>query len=123
LFDSGPPFQIDGNFGAAAGIAEMLLQSHLGEIHILPALPSSWPTGKVMGLCARGGFEVDIAWQEGKMIRASVHSKLGKTCRIRTERVSQVTANGKFVEISNPGKNLVEFKTQAGYTYQILAGE
>ena len=83
FFDLHPPFQIDGNFGATAGIAEMLLQSHTGEIVLLPALPTSWPTGTITGLVARGGFVIGIEWKEGKLFQATVESINGGSCTLK----------------------------------------
>jgi alpha-L-fucosidase 2 len=99
----------------------MLLQSHAGELHLLPALDSAWAAGSIKGLCARGGFEVGIAWENGRLAHASIRSKLGRECRLRTTSRVQVTLEGKAVEVSMPESGVVRSRTQAGSTHHVDA--
>jgi len=101
LFDTHPPFQIDGNFGYTSGICEMLLQSHLGQVHLLAALPRAWPTGSVTALRARGGFEVDMQWKDGKLSAATIRSKVSGPCTVRL------------------GDKTVTLETRAGKAYRL----
>jgi alpha-L-fucosidase 2 len=101
LWDTHAPFQIDGNFGGTAGMCELLMQSHMGFIHLLPALPDAWEEGSVKGLCAKGGFEVDLRWSKGELVEATITSKSGERCELLY------------------GEEMLSFKTKKGASYKI----
>jgi len=113
--------QIDGNLGVLMGTAEMFLQSHQGEVYLLPALPDKMVAGSVTGLRARGGFTVGITWQNNALSTAAIYSSRGSTCRIRSAWPIVVAEGTKSVALQSPGENLYEFTTQAGHTYTVTA--
>ena len=120
LFDLHPPFQIDGNFGYAAGICEMLLQSHMGDVHLLPALPKAWPDGSVKGLKARGNYVVDIDWKGNTLASATIHAGSNGICRLRTPVPVEVTCDGKKADIKKDAENLISFSVKAGNMYEVV---
>jgi alpha-L-fucosidase 2 len=121
LYDMHPPFQIDGNFGGTAGIAEMLLQSHADEIHLLPALPKAWATGRVRGLRARGGYEVDIAWHDGRFEEATIRPSFKGTCRVRIDGGATVESDGKPTAANVLESNVFAFPVEAESSYILKA--
>ncbi len=113
------PLQVDGSLGVTAGITEMLMQSHEGVIDLLPALPSEWSSGEFKGVCARGAFELDMKWKEGKVSSVEVLSKEGQVCRIKAGLKVKVKSNGKNIRFKELNDGFVEFATTRGARYLI----
>jgi alpha-L-fucosidase 2 len=114
------PLQIDGTMGVAAGITEMLIQSHEGVIDLLPALPNSWQDGEFNGVCARGGFELNLSWKNKTITKVEITSKAGKSCRIKAGARFKVTGNGKNIKSKRYNDGSIEFKTTKGALYELV---
>jgi alpha-L-fucosidase 2 len=124
LWDTHPPFQIDGNFGATAGIAEMLLQSHTGTVHVLPARPSTWPSGRVDGLRARGGYTVGVSWGDGRTGELRLNADHGGEVLLKNDLLAgrfylADTSTGRPVAWTRVGADTIRFDTRPGHTYRV----
>jgi len=117
LFDLHPPFQIDGNFGGISGITEMIMQSHSGEVALLPCLPTAFPAGRIRGLRARGGFDLDLSWSGNTLTHARINSLLGNRLRLRTGVPVDVKSSAGPVAFARPEDGVVEFRTRRGVDY------
>jgi alpha-L-fucosidase 2 len=119
MFDAHPPFQIDGNFGAISGIMEMLVQSQLGRISLLPALPKAWPEGRITGICLPGGFTIDISWAQGRLSEAIIHSRLGGECRIQCREPVGVFDGGRQVQVRSLENGIYAFAADKNQVYRV----
>lgn len=126
LFDLHPPFQIDGNFGATAGLAELLVQSHAGYVSILPALPDELSNGSVSGLVAEGNFVIDLDWADGEMTALEITSGSGNELSLKAgvvDKILDTTTGAEITDVTQDSDGAISFATEAGHTYQIIPGE